>query len=376
MRTASRLLFGSVLAVLVSCSALAADTSPSPNCQGLWWSSPPGSESGWGVNLAHQGDVIFATWFTYDAAGDGWWLAMTANKTAEGTYSGTLVETAGPAFSAMPFDPASVTRTAVGSGTLTFVDPDNGTFSYTVKGAQQTKAITRDAFGPLPACAYGTQPEFVNATNYQDLWWAAGGAESGWGINLTHQGDVLFATWFTYDGDGTPLWLAVTAPRIAQGVYSGQLIRTTGPAFNATPFDPARVTRTEVGTATFTFANGNAATFAYTLNGVSRTKAIARQLFVPPAGTRCGEKVATAIHGKVFDGYLERALVCADVNGNGRCDPDEAQTLTDAAGAYELLAPAGFSGSLVAEVVAGQSRDGDQPGTTVDRSYRMATPGA
>ncbi len=57
----------------------------------------------------------------------------------------------------------------------------------------------------------------MNATNYQDLWWAAGGAESGWGINLTHQGDVLFATWFTYDSDGTPLWLAVTAPRIGQG---------------------------------------------------------------------------------------------------------------------------------------------------------------
>ncbi len=143
----------------------------------------------------------------------------------------------------------------------------------------------------------------------------------------------------------------------AGSVYSGALIRTTGPAFNATPFDPARVTRTEAGTATFTFANGNAATFAYTLNGVSRTKAIARQLFVPPAGTRCGEPVAATIKGKVFDGYLERALVCADVNGNGRCDPDEVQTLTDAAGAYELMAPAGFSGPLVAEVVAGQSRE-------------------
>src|SRR5262249_40359129 len=35
------------------------------NYQGLWWSSPANSESGWGVNLAHQGDIIFASWFTY-----------------------------------------------------------------------------------------------------------------------------------------------------------------------------------------------------------------------------------------------------------------------------------------------------------------------
>ena len=35
-----------------------------PNYEGLWWRSPAGSESGWGINFAHQGDVIFATWFT------------------------------------------------------------------------------------------------------------------------------------------------------------------------------------------------------------------------------------------------------------------------------------------------------------------------
>src|SRR6185312_17220634 len=29
-----------------------------PNYQGLWWASPAGSESGWGINFAHQGDII------------------------------------------------------------------------------------------------------------------------------------------------------------------------------------------------------------------------------------------------------------------------------------------------------------------------------
>src|SRR5262249_46385393 len=57
------------------------------NYQGLWWRSPANSESGWGVNLAHQGDILFATWFTYDASGAGQWFVMSnGNKTGPGTY--------------------------------------------------------------------------------------------------------------------------------------------------------------------------------------------------------------------------------------------------------------------------------------------------
>ncbi len=256
---------------------------------GLWWAAPAGSESGWGINFANQGNVIFATWFTYDATGKAWWLSMTANKTASGpdTYSGQLVASSGPPFNTVPFDPSQVTRVPVGTATLTFADLNRATFSYTANGITQAKPITRQAFGPPPSCVYGAAPNFASATNYQDLWWVATGAEAGWGINLTHQGDTIFATWFTYNTNGTPLWLSVSAAKSAAGVYSGQLIRTAGPPFSAVPFDPALVTRTVVGTATFTFANGNAATFAYSVNGVGQIKQITRQLFVPPAGTVC-----------------------------------------------------------------------------------------
>jgi hypothetical protein len=41
-----------------------------------------------GINLTHQGDAIFVSWFTYDAGGNGWWLSMTANKTARGPTTG------------------------------------------------------------------------------------------------------------------------------------------------------------------------------------------------------------------------------------------------------------------------------------------------
>jgi serine protease len=258
--------------------------------EGLWWNAPGESESGWGINLAQQGNVIFGSWFTYDVNGGAWWLSMTADRTGTNpdTYTGQLIEGRGPAFSAVRFDPKLVTRTSVGWGTLTLRDINRGSFTYVVNGTMQTKTITRAVFGRLPTCVYGAQPNFAAATNYQDLWWnAPGESESGWGINLTHQSDNIFAAWFTYDVDGKPLWLSVTAAKTAQGVYSGQLIRTTGPAYSAAPFNPAWVTRTVVGAATFTFANGNAATFTYMVNGVTQTKSITRVLFVPPAGTVC-----------------------------------------------------------------------------------------
>ena len=263
------------------------------NYEGLWWKSPAGSESGWGINFAHQGDVIFATWFTYDLNGKAWWLSMTANKTAESTYTGTLIQTHGPAFNAVPFSPAAVTATAVGSGTLTFSDGNTGNFTYTVNGISQTKAITRQVFATPPTCTFGTQPDLTLATNYQDLWWTApAGVESGWGVNFTHQSDIIFATWFTYDFDGTPLWLSVTAPKTAPGVYAGTLYRTNGPPFNAVPFDPKQVDLTPVGTLTLTFANGNSANFAYTVtlgppgSTVTQTKSVVRQVFRAP-GTVC-----------------------------------------------------------------------------------------
>ena len=266
---------------------------PPANYQGLWWKAPAGSESGWGIGLAHQGDVIFATWFTYAADGTPWWLTMTADKTADGVYAGALVATHGPAFDAVPFSPAAVTRTVVGSGTITFTDGDNGVFAYTVNGGSGAKPITRQVFGSLPTCTWGGQQDPPLAANFQDMWWAApAGVESGWGVELAHQGDTIFAIWFTYDVDGAPLWLSATAAKTAPGVYAGTLVRTTGPAYSAASFDPRNVTRTPVGAVTIDFADDNSATYAYTLtlagpaSAVTQAKRITRQVWAPP-GTVC-----------------------------------------------------------------------------------------
>ena len=74
--------------------------------------------------------------------------------------------------------------------------------------------------------------------------------------------------------------------------FGGTLYLTSGPAFNAVPFDPAAVTRTAVGAATFKFANGNSGSFTYVVDlgdGISKatqSKAITRQVFRAP-GTVC-----------------------------------------------------------------------------------------
>jgi hypothetical protein len=257
------------------------------NYTGLWWKAPAGSESGWGINLQHEGDVIFVTWFTYDVNGKAWWLVMTANLQFDGTYRGILYETRGPPFSAIPFDPAAVVAMPVGTGTFAFSDRDNGTFSYTIGSVSQSKDITREIFGRLPWCTFGTTFDFAKATNYQGLWWnAPSGSESGWGINLNHEGDIIFAAWFTYDTDHTPLWLVATMPLDASGSFSGTLYRLTGPAYSAMPWDPTNVKVTAVGDAKLTFASGTQALFAYTVGGVSQGKTITREFLRSP-GTYC-----------------------------------------------------------------------------------------
>jgi len=254
------------------------------NFQGLWYRGEV--ESGWGVNIAHQGDIFFVTWFTYDTDGSQMWLvAPDVRKGSGNSYGGQLFRTTGPAFSSVPFNPAMIGITNVGSVGFSFTDSNNGTFTYTVNGVTTSKPIVRQVFGALPDCTQGGSTGTPGVLNYQDLWYAAPAeSEAGWGVNVTHQGDILFVTWFTYDSTGRGMW--IVGPRLertAANTYSGGLFRTTGPAYNAVPWNPSNVTPTQVGTATFTFSSANSGTFNYTVNGIQQTKNITKQVFGSPA---------------------------------------------------------------------------------------------
>lgn len=241
------------------------------NYTDLWWNA---SESGWGINLNHQGNVIFATLFTYDASGQPMWLVMSdGERAADGSYGGTLYRATGPAFDAQPFSGA--TLAAVGTMRLVFTSATAGTLTYTFNGTTVTKSITRQVFGVPPTCGWSAFDRSF-AGNAQDLWWNP--TESGWGVNLTQQGDILFATLFTYARNGQGLWLAMTnGRRAADGSFSGTLYRGSGPRFDAAPW--TGVTLAPVGSMTFEFTDGNNGTMTYTVDGTQVVKKIERQVF-------------------------------------------------------------------------------------------------
>ena len=264
-------------------SVTGAATSGGSNFTALWWNP---NESGWGLNVNQQSDTVFATLFTYDTNGTPMWLVMSAGaRTGGDTFSGELYRTTGPVFNAVPFTPitgANVTR--VGTMTLAFSGSNAGTLSYSVNGVNVTKSIQKQVFGAAAAACSGASGSRSSATNYQDLWWNA--SESGWGINLTHQGNTIFATLFTYGSNNQGLWLVMSAgTRQGNGSYTGDLYRITGPAFNASPWTSVGVTR--VGSMTLSFTNGENATLTYSVDGVNVTKQITRQVFgsAPPLCT-------------------------------------------------------------------------------------------
>lgn len=115
-------------------------------------------------------------------------------------------------------------------------------------------------------------PSPGHATNYQDWWWDP--TTSGQGINIGHQGNMIGAAWFLYDQTGSDMWVLLVGPLVGNTV-SGGLERYTGPPLG-TPFNPAQVSATVVGSATLTFTSPSTAVLSYTVNGVPGTLNLTR----------------------------------------------------------------------------------------------------
>ena len=128
-------------------------------------------------------------------------------------------------------------------------------------------------------------PLHATIANYQDWWWNE--RESGQGLNIGQQNDILFVSWFTYDENGNGMWLTMAATLVGN-VATGNWIRTTGPALG-TAFDPDRVARTSVGTGTLTFSGLHAASLAWTVNNKVGTLALTRLSWASTLPTPLGE---------------------------------------------------------------------------------------
>ncbi|MHB9100808.1 MAG: hypothetical protein ACYC2E_04770, partial [Sulfuricella sp.] len=232
---------------------------------GLWWNQ---NESGWGMSLTQQGSMAFVAWYTYDPTGKPAWMVMSSCPVVGSSCTGDLYDVMGGTALGVPWNGSGKVVTKVGTGTLTFADNNTGTFNYTVNGVSGTKQITRQMF------ATGTsQP----AIDYSALWWNAN--ESGWGVALTQQYGTIFATMYTYDASGNPVWYVASNCTMSGNGCSGDLYQVTGGTAPTVTWNGANKVVTKVGTVSFAFNDSSIGTMTFTINGVSGSKAITRQLF-------------------------------------------------------------------------------------------------
>ncbi len=187
----------------------------------------------------------------------------------------------------------------------------------------------------LPWLAHAT-PQFRDGN---DLWIVP--EESGWGLNLFHQGDTLFAALFVYGADGRARWY--TASNMTGGdatdrpaVYTGPLYESTGPYFGAA-FNTAAVTRRQVGTMSVELGSQkfstdtrirNYAIVSYSVDGVQVSKTAYPFSFVAMGltGNYTGYVGATAANFGVElnNGAFSMTTITptGSCNYSGRQEPD------------------------------------------------------
>jgi serine protease len=238
------------------------------NYTDLWWFGQ--AFDGTGVSIIQHNDVLFATWYVYDANSKGSWLVMPG-----GTWNATHTISSGAMYSTLgaPFNNYSPPATLLPAGTLSlqFSDSGNGTLSYVLTSGQSSSiAMTRQPFGAVVAPTH---------LDYSDLWWG-GTTQDGWGLTLNQHYDTLVAIWYTYGLDGKPVFYFIPDGTWTDGTtLSGTIYATTGTPFGL-PYNPTQFGIGVVGNATFSFSDASHATFTYTIDGIAtQSRAIIRQAF-------------------------------------------------------------------------------------------------
>lgn len=248
-----------------------------PNYTAIYYNP---DNAGYGVAVTHQDNTVVAIWYTYNPDGRPTWYTAATTRQADGSFRGSYLLNTGTPLAQINGSPASTANMPLGEVDLVFGTNGQLDFGFTPTGA----ANQRRALQPLPlsatplVCNFTTEPR-TNATNFTDLWWNP--SESGWGLSIINQGNLIFLAWYTYANDMQPQWLTSVLTKQADGSYSGRLNRTetgtpytTPPTGNVTPFPVP-----EVGDVTLNFSNGETGTLGYVVDGVTQSKAIQRLVF-------------------------------------------------------------------------------------------------
>lgn len=120
------------------------DGGPRLQVNDMWWGGEP--QNGWGVNIAQQGRMLFATWFSYDAGGDNTWFFVPGGAWSGASFTGDLYAATSSPWLGASYSPAALVPEKVGSMTLDFADQGFATMTYTVNGRTQSKTIVRQPY--------------------------------------------------------------------------------------------------------------------------------------------------------------------------------------------------------------------------------------
>ena len=115
--------------------------------------------------------------------------------------------------------------------------------------------------------------------DYTDMWWT-GGTENGWGMSVSQHGPIQFNVIFAYDNAGKALWYVMPGGSFnaAGTVFTGALFLPSSAPFSA--YDKSLfAVGPSVGSASITYTSNSTATLTFTINGISATKSIQRQIF-------------------------------------------------------------------------------------------------
>ena len=162
--------------------------------------------------------------------------------------------------------------TSVGVATCSINAIAAGNHSYAVTHSQGLGGGTEQASLSVNALTSGPP-------DYTDMWWA-GEVENGWGVSITQHGLIQFIVIYAYDTAGKPIWYVIPGGiwNASQTAFTGTAYLPTSARFDA--YDKAQFKiNAPIGTVTVTYTGSDKATLAYTINGVSGSKAIEREIF-------------------------------------------------------------------------------------------------
>lgn len=267
-----------------ACARLGDCRDARPLRSGVWWQP---DESGWGLFAVDQGDVLAVAWFTYGEDGRPSWFLLPASEQDDGRYRAPVLRFTGTPLAEI--GPGAVAEDSrVGEAELRFAEDERLAFSYRIGTAE--RSVQMDPFpfaGTAPRCVSDGAVQAVDSEHVSDVWWNP--QESGWGLFLNQRGNQLFAAWYSYAEDGSPLFLIATAEGDGE-VFRGPVFRQQ----NGTPYteiagQPASPGADTLGEVEFRFTNGRSGRFRYTLGDLQQEKAIER-LRAGRAAPICGDR--------------------------------------------------------------------------------------